>query len=477
MAKANTVKQALRWMMLARGAAQTVNWLATIVVIRLLTPTDYGLLAMAMTVIALGQIFRDMGLHSALVQTEDPSTLAIRQVYTSVLALNCLLFVAVWAVAPLVAAHFGEPILRNIIFVLALQFPLQALQSVPSAMYARDMNFKTLALIGAASGITNSIVTLSCALSGMGVWSLVYGNVTATALGMVLLGLNARIFYLPTLNFSGFRRMLSFGGYITLSGLLNYVQNKSPHWLLGTYLGKDDLGIYSVANRLSSLPMQKVAGILKSVGFAAFSKIQDDMDKVRANYLQMQAILAFVAFPVFWGISAVAEALIQVVLGEKWLSIVLPLQLVALAVPLRMLFNVTSPALNGIGNSRLVFTNLMISSLTLTLAYYVALDWGVVGVAAVWITFYPLIFLLQLYRTTSALGINYSDYLRVLYRPLLIAAVMYLLVRAVYWLAGQYSLTSLTTLVLQVAAGAGFYFAASLLLNRDVFIRSRKFLI
>jgi O-antigen/teichoic acid export membrane protein len=476
MASGNTVKHALRWMIMGKGATQGVNWLATIVVIRLLEPADYGLLAMATVLVAIGHMFRDMGLQSALIQSKDLTLQSTRQVYTLLLALNGALCALFFAVAPLAAAHFGEEALTDIVRVLALQFPLLALQAVPLALLAREMDFKTQALLGAGSGIVNSAITLTLALLDYGVWSLVYGNLGATAMRTIVLASIGRVLYLPTLDYSGFRSMFSFGGFVTLSSLLHYIQNNTSRWLIGTSIGKEALGIYSVSNRLASLPMQKVASILNQVGLAAFSKIQHDMQQVRENFLQMQGILAFFAFPTFWGIASVTEGLVEVALGKKWMATVIPLQLIALSVPLRMLFNLTKPALNGIGNSRLVFTNLLIASVAMPVAYYVALPWGVNGVAASWVVCYTPLFFLLLYRTTSALGVAYGDYIEVIYRPALIAGAMYLLVKASWFLLSGMSTPVLATLLIQVGLGGAFYLGASYLFNKPGFRRSRRLL-
>ena len=476
MAPENTVKHALRWMMFGKATAQSISWLVTIVVVRLLSPADYGLLAMAMVLIALGQMFRDMGLQHSLIQTEEPGSLTIRQVFTVLVVLNLTLCAVLIVSAPWASSHFNEPSLTNIIRMLALLFPMQALQGVPVALMARKMQFKIQATNGVIGSVVNSAVTLILALLDYGVWALVYGNLAAALIRVLLYATHSRILYWPTSDFTGFSSLFSFGGFITLSSFLNYLQNKSSHWFIGTWLGKEPLGIYSVSNELASLPMQKVGGVLNQVGFAAFSRIQDDRDQVRANYLKMQSIMAFFAFPTFWGIASVSQLLVPLVLGEKWLAATVPLQLISLSVPLRMLFNTTTPTLNGIGNAKLVFGNLLISSLTMPLAYYFAMDWGVNGVAATWVIWYPVLFVFMQYRSNRALGILYGRYLQAIYRPLLITAGMYLLVIMMGYYFERLNIAAQMILICQVIVGAGYYLLASYIFNRKVLRISKKVL-
>ncbi len=461
-------------MVLGKGVTQTVNWLVTIVVIRILTPADYGLMAMAMVLIAMAQMLSDMGLHQALVQAKDLPQKSASQVFTLLLLLNLSIFLSLYMAAPFVARGFDEEALTEVLRLSALQFPILALQSVPTAMLARKMDFRTKALIEAATGIVNSIVTIILALLDYGVWSLVIGNLVAILVRGFLFMSVEKVFYRPTLDFRGFSHMFSFGGYIMLSGFLHFVQMKSADLLVGKTLGKDELGIYSVSNRLATLPMQKITGILNQIGFAAFSKIQNDMEVLRENYLRMQSILCFFAFPVFWGIASVTDSLVTVLLGEKWLATIIPLQLIALAAPLRMVFNSTKSALNGIGNAKLVFSNMLISACTMPIAFAIGLKWGISGVAAVWVLYYPFLFAFIQARSLAALGIGYVDFLREVIKPVMIALLMLLLLFASNHIMIAHSVPPVFRLASLSMLGAAFYLLVSYWLNRETFNRSRR---
>jgi teichuronic acid exporter len=473
----NSVKQALRWMLFGKGITQTVSWIITLVVIRILTPADYGLLAMAMILIIAAQMLREMGLQQALVQAKELSNHSIRQVFTALQLINWGIFIGLYLSAPFAAVAFNEPQLVNITRVLALQFPILAFQSVPSAMLSRKMNFKNLAMINASGAVINSFVTLALAILDFGVWAIILGNLVGAAARTFQFARIEKIAYLPTLNFQGFRNLFSFGGLIMASTLLQYIQMRTADMLIGKILGKEALGIYNVSNRLGTLPMQKISGILNGVGIAAFSKIQHDEHKVRENYLKMQSILAFFSFPVFWGIASMTDSLVTVVLGERWTAAIVPLQVIALAAPLRMIFNMTTPALNGTGKPQVVFTNLLFSAFTMPIAYYVGIHWGVNGVANVWIFYYPFLFVFMHRRSLVALGIPFRTFIEAIARSVLIAMSMLLFALTINAYAETAGVSPLARLLIVLTFGICYYALVSIWLNAKVFDISRKLII
>lgn len=477
MPKENTVKQSLRWMMLGRGITQAVNWLVTLLVIRILTPADYGLLAMAMILIAAAQMLRDMGLQQALIQSTEPEEKTVRQVFSALQIVNGFIFLALFIAAPYASTYFGEPALVEIIRVLAFQFPILALQGVPSAMLSRGMNFKSQAMISATGAIVNSLVTLTLALLGYGVWSIILGNMAGTIAKVLQYGRLERIFYAPTLDFKGFSSLFSFGGFVMASSLLHYIQMRSADIMVGKVLGKESLGIYNVSNRLGTMPMQKITSILTGVGFAAFSKIQQDPDLVKANYLRMQAILTFFAFPVFWGIASVTDSLVHVVLGDKWLAAIIPLQTIAIAAPLRMIFNTTSPALYGTGRPGIVFTNLLLSAGVMPIAFYIGLNWGVDGVARAWLFCYPLLFFIMQFRSLHALGIRAKDFYLTIYRSVIIALSMLIGLYFCNQLLVSLEVSSILRLSILSLTGMLYYIGLSFILNTKVFRESQRLII
>lgn len=460
------VRGALQWMAMAKGLSQVVAWVITLIVIRILSPADYGLFAMATVLVLLAEMLKEMGLGSALVQAKELTRQQLRQVFTLILMVNMFLYLAILSAVPLISGFFREDALELLIPVAALQFPIMALETIPEAMLSRRMDFRSKALIAMTGAFTNSIVTLTCALNGMGVWSLIFGGLSATVMRLTLYAITSRIAYLPTLNFKGVGQMASFGGYVTLSRFLIVLLIQSGFFIVGRVLGKEALGIYTVAYQIATLPMQKVSGMLNEVGLAAFSKIQDDRAQYAANYSRAMSILAFVAFPVFWGMAGVADSMTLVVLGEKWVDVVFPLQAIALITPLQMVFNTTMPALLGMGRADTFFGNLVILNVFMPIAYFVGALNGIDGVALGWILLYPPLFAITQVRTSRQLGVPAFDLVLASRNAMLSALLMLLVVLAANSLMGDL-VPDIVRLALLVGLGAVIYFLVSLRVNRE----------
>jgi O-antigen/teichoic acid export membrane protein len=222
--------------------------------------------------------------------------------------------------------------------------------------------------------------------------------------------------------------MLHFGGFITASGFLWYVYSRSDVFIIGKLLGNEILGFYSIAMQLASLPLQKIGETFNQVGLAAYSSIQHDMAAIRFNYLKVIRLLSFVAFPVFWGISSIAPELVAVVLGQRWERAVIPLQLLSLIMPLRMVGHSGSP-LSAIGKPQIGTLNHFISLVVMPPAFFIGAYYGgLAGVSLAWVIAYPILVLIRLRFSMPPLGLTNRDYFGTLAGPAAGGAAMYIIV-------------------------------------------------
>lgn len=425
-----SVLAGLRWLALARLAGQLAAWASTIIVIRLLAQQDYGLMAMAMLVIGLLALINELGLGAALVQSERVERATIGQVLGLQLLINAALCGLLYATAPWFAAFFNEPRLTSLVRVLSLQFPLGALGVVPRALLGRAMRFQRQSLAELLRLLVGGATTLSLALTGWGVWALVWGNLAATLAEVVSLQLLARSWVWPRFQLAGARRLLGFGGTVTVGHLLSYLYNQSDQLLVGKLLGKEVLGVYAVALNLAALPLHKLSGLLNEVAFAAYSRLNRERSAVGQYVLKTGRLLSCFAFPVFFGIAASAPELVMVLLGTKWQAVILPLQLLSPLMPLKMAGSSLIPALYGIGRPDIGVRNLLVACLVLPPAVYLGSHWGLTGVCLAWLLLYPLQFLYLLNLAAPVLGITVSAYLQTLVAAGLAASGM---VGVVYW--------------------------------------------
>jgi O-antigen/teichoic acid export membrane protein len=424
----NDVLHSLKWLGGARLAGQLVAWAITIIVIRILKPSDYGLMAIAEVMIGFAALFQELGLYSAMVQKRDLTQRQIEQAFGLLIIANTGIYLLVFALAPFLAQFFGDPRLTTIVRVLGIQFPLASVGVVQDAMLSRSMRFKRKSIANVVIVLGNGFTTLGFALAGAGVWALVFGNLAGSLIRPVALSMAARHWCRPRFSREGMAEMLHFGSFVTLSGFLWYVYSRSDVFIIGKILGKEILGFYSIAMQLASLPIQKVGEVLNQVGLAAYSTIQHDMAAIRSHYLKVVRILSFVAFPIFWGISSVSPELVNVVLGHRWTPAIIPLQLLSLVMPFRMVSHSGSP-LSAIGKPQIATLNHLITLVLMPPAFIIgAYYYGLTGVSLAWVIMYPIAVLVRLHVSLAPLELKPRNYLASMGGPAAGGAFMYVIV-------------------------------------------------
>lgn len=455
---------ALGWTAGGRLVAQVAAWGVTIVVMRILDPTDYGLLAMATVLTGFAGLFASLGLGGAVVHAREIDTATLRGVFGMVIAMNCGLFVVVYFTAPAVAIFFGEDRLTAIIRVIAIQFLVGVIGVIPDSMLARELEFKRRALLELSASIVGAATTLALALAGWGVWSLVYGSLVGATWSAVGLNFIRPFFHLPILAFRRLRELFAFGGYVIMSRMLLYTYLQADMVIGGRFLGKEQVGYYSVGMHLASLPVQRISAILNEVAFPAFARIQDERERVARYLLQSIRLLSLLSFPVFWGIAVVAPEFVRVLLGDKWEPAILPLQLLALLMPIRMIGQLMPPTLQGIGQAKLVARNQLQACVVMVIAFLVGVRYGIIGLSLAWLVAFPLVFLVNLRTWLPVLGMPANQLLGAMARPAVAAAGMFGAVAAARLVdvpAGAHALTFL------VLVGVASYVALSFAINRE----------
>jgi len=466
------VLSSLRWLSAVRFSGQLVSWAITIVVIRLLRPEDYGLMALATLVIGAFQLVNEVGLGSALVQKEELDQRMLEQVYGLLLATGVALYLVAFLAAPSVAGYFEEPQLTPILRVAGLQLLLMPLEVVPRSMLQRRMEFRKKSLVEFAAMLATSLSTLGLVLLGMGVWALVLGEIVSVFARVAGTRWAARHPCRPRFSLGGLRAVVAFGGVVTADRILWFVYSRTDVFVIGKLLGKEPLGAYSVAVNLASLPTNKISGILSEVGFSAFSRIQDDRPQVARQLRRVVRVLAFTSFPVFTGIAAIAPELVEVALGDEWRLAIFPLQALALIGPLGMLGGILMPALMGVGRPDLGLRARVIACILMPGAFLVGARWGLDGVAMAWLIVYPVQFLVVLALSLPVLGLTIRAFLSEMALPLLASAVMGVAVIATRGVLEGWMVPGWAVLSALVLVGAGVYLASTAALGRRLFTES-----
>jgi len=460
------ILSALRWGAGAKFVSQLFTWAMTIVVIRLLSPQDYGLMAMAVLVSQFLMLLNEIGLGAVLVQRTNLNDNLVRQIFGLVLIINGGFFSVLYAAAPLIAAYFGEDRLVEIIRLLAFQFLIAAFEVIPVSILERNLDFKKKSLVYLGASVSGGIVTFSLALTGYGVWALVWGNMTVLILNTVGVNLVSPYLRWPKFDFRGMRGVINFGGMVTLERAMWFLYTQADVLIVGKFLGKELLGIYSVAMHLASLVMHKTGGVIYEVAFPSFSRSQEDLEQVTHYFLKAVRIMSFVTFPLFFGISSIAPELVSFLLGEKWRYAGTILAILSLVMPLRMISNLLPPVLQGIGHPVKSVFNLLIAITIMPAAFMIGTKWSISGVSFAWLTMFPIVFTLTLLNSLATLRVSWLAFLSAIYIPLASSLIMYAVVMATRILIDG-SLPLIGQLTILVLAGMLTYGALAFFVHRD----------
>ena len=459
------VLRGLKWTAGAKFSGQLVTWGITIFIMRLLAPADYGLLAMASVLIVFMNMVAEVGLGPALVQAHEVDTRQLRQAFGIFLLVNWALCLLLNLLAPAMAVFYDEPRLELVLRVLSVQFLFTPLAVVPEVLLQRQLEYKKRSLIDLSTAIFTSVATLLLALGHYGVWALVLGNVGATVWRTVLVNSIAPFPHWPSFAVGGMRKLLSFGGKVTVSRFLWMFFTQIDVVIVGRVLGSEVLGMYSVAMHLASMPVQRVSSILNQVAFPAFARHQHDRSLIAVQLLKVLRMLGFVAFPVLWGIASVAPELVAVLLGPGWSGAVMPLQVLALVMPLRAIVGFLPSVTDAVGRPEVAMHNVLVGCAVMPLAFWLGTQWGMVGVAYAWLLAYPVVLLVNTRRMVAVVGLTLAQVSRHVAPSMLCGAAMFGAVWAVQLALRAYP-DRRVVLAVEVLVGAASYLLGALALNR-----------
>jgi PST family polysaccharide transporter len=416
-----SLAHSVAWNAICDWGSQIVSWGAFLVVMRLLTPADFGIAALAvMTLTYLGQM-TGFGIQRAVVTLRNLTREQLAQLNTVSFGLGILWFAVACLLAKPFAAFFKMPPLAPLLIAACSSLIPLGLQTVPTGLLAKQMRFRLLSLLGAATTLASAVITLVLAFRGFGYWALVLGNLIA-AVARALVILRIRPCRLAWPHLQSIRGPLRFCRSVVVSSFAFYSYERADNLVVGKTLGQAALGFYGTAWELANVPLEKVVTVLVTVIPSYLAAVQDQPAALRRYLRILTEIISLAAFPATIGLALVAHEMVPLVFGHKWDGMIGPLQVLSLYAGFRSIVALLAKILTAMGDARYVMWNDVAALVVLTVAFYIGSFHGTVGVAWAWVLAYPLI-ALPLYRKTfQAIDMKISEYLRAL-RPALEACI------------------------------------------------------
>lgn len=306
------------WTYVAYYSGKLIVFLSTVVLARLLTKDDFGVVGYAVTTISFLDVVKDLGIGAAVIYHKD------RQVASTAFWLNMMigvsLCIGVWIASPLVGDFFNDPRAMWVTRILAFNFPLNSLGGTHEALLIKDLAFNRKFVPDFAQAMTKGIVSITLAFAGLGPWSLIIGQLSGTLVSDVAIWLLVPWRPAFTLVRDAARSLLRFGLPLVGLDLIDIVVLNADYLLVGRYLGAAALGVYTLAFRVPDLVVLQFCSIVAKVVFPVFTKIREDADALSRGFLQTARYVSLVTVPIGLGIALLSRPFILVVFGQKWID-------------------------------------------------------------------------------------------------------------------------------------------------------------
>lgn len=452
-----------------RGLIQSgLGMAAFLVFARYLKPTAFGTFALAAAFVAFGRTVYDLGFHHAIIQREKLDLTHRDTAFWSTLLIGTFLAGLLILLRNPVATWFGEPQLAPVLVVLSSGLVMGGVYRIPHALLVRDMDFPYLSLVSIVSTALGAAVGCWLAVTGRGIWSLVWYEVVTW--GVNGLGIWWGVRWRPGLDvrWNAAVDLFPFGTNVVGKRLLQRVGDRLDDLLIGTFLGTQALGFYSVAYRILNLLENLLAKTLSHVAYPVFSRLQNQRDRLRRALLSALRLNCYLAFPAFLGLAAVAPAATVGVLGAQWEPAVILVQLLAIAGLLRTLRAYHTPLMDGLGKPSRDLLLTGANTVFLVVFFLIAVQFNVVVVAAAYLaaTACTIGVAYELVRRRLDLGL--TDYFPGLSPALVVAFVAAGLAYAVGF-TPLARLPDVVLLGLQVSVGVVGWLAVAWGLHREQF--------
>lgn len=343
------------WSALEIAARYGVQFMVMVMLARLLTPGDFGLIAMLLVFTTVAALLVDSGFGTALVQKQHTTDDDETTVFLSGLSASLLVGAMLWLGAPAIASLYSQPTLAPLTRLLLFVLPLSALAAVPDALLTQRLNFRARASAEIIASLCSGVAAVAMAWRGFGVWALAWQSILSTGMRALLLWRYSQWRPQGRFHAESLRRLFAFGGYMLMANLLNTLSTRLQSLLIGRLFDSHTLGFYTLAQNTQLAPAQFMSGVLNRVGLPVLSMVSNQPAKLVAALRLSLRVAIFVFVPCMVGIAVVAKPLVVLLYGEQWAPAAPLLSILAASATFWPLHVLNLAAIGAQGRSDLVF--------------------------------------------------------------------------------------------------------------------------
>lgn len=459
------------WRFGEKITAQMVSFVVSIILARLLLPSDYGVVAIVNIFISIAEVFVTSGLGTALIQKKDADETDFSTVFWCNMALSVGLYVIVFLLSPLIASFYNIPSLTAVLRVFGLRLPISAINSIQNAYVSRKMDFKKFFFATLIGTIISAIVGIVMAYKGFGVWALVTQYLTNSTIDTI--ALFATVNWRPKLKFSLKRAqpLISYGWKVLATDLFGVIFNQLNAIIIGKKYTSEDLAYYTQGKKVPDLINNNIGSTLCAVLFPAMS-LSNDKEEIRKIRRKSLKMIEYVMFPLMFGLIAVADNMVLVLMTEKWRFAVPYVRIACLSAIVGILGTTLIQEVKAIGRSDITLKMELIKKPIFLGIAIIAMKFGVMAIAWTLVIDEILAFCFNVCPVRKYIGFDFKIYLSDAIAPLVMSLIMLFVVYGI----GTFISNALLSLVVQAFSGVVIYMGLSLLTKNESFMYILKML-
>lgn len=449
-----------------------------IIVGRIIGPEEYGLFAMVNLVIQFSNIFLNMGLSDAIIQKKETSKISLSSLYWFNQIMGWCIFLIVFTVAPIIAFFFDNQSLIEMIRVVSVVFLITPLFIQFQTIARKNLKFEMIALSEILSVISNFITSMILVLFfEIGVWVLIIsylvGIIVKAVVWLYVEIKNKNNLPIFRFSFNSIKSYLSFGLYRAGGGIANYFNSRVDQLIIGLVFSPQILGLYSMSMNLVMQPTQKINPIITRISLPYFSKLQDNREELRKEYLLMMKLLSLINAPIYIGLVAVAPVAIPIFLGETWTDTVILIQILSIYVLIRGYGNASGSLIVASGQARWSFYwNIMILFIMPPIVFVSAQSENILYVCIALVGLQTLLFFMNYYlRIVKIIGKSLKGFFTRVKYIYLASILMFI---PIFIFNSRLPYNGLFVLIIQVITGAVIYISALYLLERTFLLKFKS---
>lgn len=461
----NKIINSLIWKFAERISAQAITFAVSIILARLLDPSDYGVIAIVLVFMSIADVFATAGFGNALIQKKDADNIDFNSVFYFNICFSIIIYLVIYFSSSYISNFYNIPILKDALIVAALRIPIAAINSVQYAYISKNMQFKSFFYGTLAGTMFSAFIGIIMAYCGYGIWALIGQYLSHCIVNTIILSFVINWHPQIIFSFNRLKKLFHFGWKLLLSGLLDTGYNSCNSLLIGKFYTPADLAFFETGQKFPLVIVNNINTSISSVLFPALASEQDKPELIKLHIRKSIQISSYIMWPMMLGIAACADNIVNLVLTDKWLPAVPYLQIACITYGLWPIHTANLQAINAMGRSdiflklEIVKKVIGITALLISIQYgilVVAITYLITGMIATFINSYPNKFLLKY---------SYYEQIKDILPSFLLALIMCILIK----ILPIDGISILFGLVLKIIIGIIIYFSLSIIFKNEAF--------